>query len=278
MITPEQADTFRETGYLILEDFKPSTELETLKREANAIIDAFDANESRAIFSTNKTSQSDDDYLLSSADSVCCFFEEGAFDAKGELIRDKALSINKIGHAIHDLNPVFDRFSRDPRIAEVVRHLGIQEPQIWQSQYIFKQPRIGGVVNWHQDATFFYTEPLSVKTLWFAVDDATLDNGCLWLAKCGSRTPLRERFYRDGGQLKIEVLNEAPWPSLEDALPLEVNAGTLICFDGLVPHYSAANTSSHARHAYTLHVLDGNASYPSTNWLQRSSEFPVRGF
>ncbi len=55
-------------------------------------------------------------------------------------------------------------------------------------------------------------------------------------------------------------------------------ADTLICFDGLLPHYSAANRSSQARHAYTLHVVDGQAHYPETNWIQRGRDFPVRGF
>jgi hypothetical protein len=50
-----------------------------------------------------------------------------------------------------------------------------------QSMYIFKQPRIGGPVDAHQDSTFLYTTPQSVTGFWWAVEDATLNNGCLYV-------------------------------------------------------------------------------------------------
>jgi phytanoyl-CoA hydroxylase len=61
-------------------------------------------------------------------------------------------------------------------------------------------------------------------------------------------------------------------------VPLEVKAGTLVVFHGLLPHYSAPNRSAHSRHAYTLHVTDGRSAYAATNWIQRGPEMPVRGF
>jgi len=58
-----------------------------------------------------------------------------------------------------------------------------------------------------------------------------------------------------------------------------VQAGTLVVFHGLLPHYSAPNRSAQSRHAYTLHVTDGRcASYAPTNWIQRDASLPVRGF
>ena len=50
----------------------------------------------------------------------------------------------------------------------------------FQGMYIFKQPRIGTQVTPHQDGTFLYNDPLKLVGLWFPVDDATLENGCLW--------------------------------------------------------------------------------------------------
>ena len=75
----------------------------------------------------------------------------------------------------------------------------------------------------------------------------------------------------------METLDEAPFP-IEDAVPLEAEKGTLAVLDGLLPHWSAPNTSSQPRAAYTLHVIDGVADYPADNWLQRSAEMPLRGF
>src|SRR3546814_8114730 len=78
--------------------------------------------------------------------------------------------------------------------------------------YIFKQPHIGGEVGWHQDSTFLYTDPLSVVGLWFALEDATLENGCLWALPGAHKGPLRERWRRKDGALAMERLDDTPWP------------------------------------------------------------------
>jgi phytanoyl-CoA hydroxylase len=209
---------------------------------------------------------------------VRCFFEEEAFDADGALRQPKALSINKIGHAMHDLDPVFNAFSRTPELAEVARDIGLEDAKIWQSMYIFKQPGIGGEVGWHQDATFFDTSPLSVTTFWFALEDATLNNGCLWVQPGGHTSPLRERFERVGDAITMHKLSDQPWPVTSTAIPLEVQAGALVVFHGLLPHYSAPNRSAHSRHAYTLHATNGHTAYAPTNWIQRDAALPATGF
>jgi phytanoyl-CoA hydroxylase len=278
MLTPAQTAQFARDGYLVIPDFKSAGQIAELRARAAAIVDAFDPSQGRGIFTTRDQTSASDDYFLRSDNTIRCFFEEEAFGPDGQLRQDKALSINKIGHALHDLDPVFERFSRDPRLAAVARGLGLVEPQVWQSMYIFKQPGIGGEVRWHQDATFFETTPISVTTFWFALEDATIANGCLWAEPGGHRGPLRERFVRNGDEIRMEKLDATPWPDDSVAVPLEAKAGTLVCFHGLLPHYSAPNRSPVSRHAYTLHATDGRSDYSPQNWIQRDVAFPARGF
>ena len=151
------------------------------------------------------------------------------------------------------------------------------DPLLLQSMYIFKQPHIGGEVNCHQDSTFLYTEPLSVIGFWFALEDATLENGCLWGIPGEHNGPLRQRFLRRDGKMVIDQLDNSPFPEDEN-VPLEVPKGSLILLHGKMPHRSGPNRSDKSRHAYTLHVIDGACAYPADNWLIREPSLPLRGF
>ena len=278
MSGPSLLETYRSNGYLVLPGFKTAAEIAAVRHRADEIVEAFDPSESRSIFTTKEQTRTVDEYFLGSADTIRCFFEEEAFGTDGQLRQAKALSINKIGHALHDLDPAFDRFSRSPALHALAKQIGLQAPLLWQSMVIFKQPGIGGEVGWHQDATFFETDPVCVTTFWFALEDATLRNGCLWVEPGGHQGPLRERFVRKGKAVFMERLDDKPWPDQKSAIALEVPAGTLVVFHGLLPHYSAPNRSTQSRHAYTLHVTDGRTQYSKLNWIQRDAAFPVRGF
>ncbi len=157
--------------------------------------------------------------------------------------------------------------------------VGVGDSVLLQSMYLCKQPRIGGEVGCHQDATFLYTEPVSVTGFWFALEDATIDNGCLWAAPGGHRSPLRKLFKRaPAGGTEFEVLDPTPLPDPHGGtlVPLVAAKGTLVVLDGRLPHWSDVNRSERSRHAYSVHVIDPQADYPAWNWLQRSQ--PLRGF
>lgn len=278
MLTEAQIAQFDKDGYIIIPNFKTSTEIEKLRERALKIVDEFDPATSSAIFTTQNQEDNITNHFLKSATNISCFFEEEAFDEQGNLKQAKALSINKIGHAMHDLDPVFNEFSSGSALDTVAKQLGLADPKLWQSMYIFKQPGIGGEVRWHQDATYFDSDPISVTTFWFALEDATIENGCLWAEPGGHRRPLKELFVREGDKIWVEHLDDMPWPDDSTAVPLEVKAGSLVCFHGLLPHYSAPNRSPVSRHAYTLHVTDGNTQYSAKNWIQRDATLPVRGF
>jgi len=268
---------YERDGFVRLEGFVEPAACDALIERAGELVAAF-RPDTVSIFSTRDQARTSDDYFLASGDQIRCFFEEDAFAPDGSLRGPVERSINKIGHALHDLDPVFSRFSRDPRLAGLTAAVGIARPLLLQSMYIFKQPWIGGEVTAHQDHTFLWTDPPTVTGLWFALEDATVDNGCLW-ARPGSHTePPRRRFHRaPGGGTAFEVLDPRPLP-LEGMIPLEAPKGTCIVLHGLLPHRSGANRSARSRQAYSLHVIDAAASYPADSWLQRGAGLPLRGF
>ena len=279
LLTKKHIKLFEQDGFLVLENFVSQEACEGLRRRATEIVEAFDPAESVSIFTTNEQTRHSDRYFLESGDKIRCFFEEEAFAENGKLRQSKSKSINKIGHAMHDLDAVFQKFSRTPELAEIAKAVGFEDPKILQSMFIFKQPKIGGEVVCHQDSTFLYTEPLSVKGFWFALEDATQENGCMWAIPGGHKNPLKSRFFRSesGEGTEMEIYDDMPWETSK-LVPLEAKAGTMVVLHGLLPHMSYANRSARARHAYTMHIIEGTANYPQWNWLRRSPEMPLRGF
>jgi phytanoyl-CoA hydroxylase len=269
---------FQDQGYVVVPDFVSTQRCRQLIDRADELMRAFDPGAHRSVFTTDEQQRHSDEYFLQSAESISFFFEPGAWSADGELVAPVEDVINKIGHAQHDLDPVFDSFSRTPELADLADEMGMGDHVLLQSMYLCKQPRIGGEVGCHQDSTFLYTDPMTVTGWWFALEDATITNGCLWAQPGGHRSNLRKVFKRqDSGGVEFEVLDHDPLPAPSQLTPLEVTAGSLVMLHGQLPHWSDVNTSERSRHAYSIHSVSTAANYPAWNWIQRPT-VPLRGF
>ncbi len=279
-LNQSQLAAFRRDGFLLLPDFVDDAACLALRERAIELARKNVPPPGQATIFTadGRALHAAEQYFLTSGEAIRCFFEKDAFGQDGRLRSDAHLCLNKLGHAMHDLDPVFDAFSRTPALRAVADSIGIRDPRLLQSMYIFKQARIGGEVVCHTDHTYLWTEPASVVGFWFAIDDATTENGCMWALPGGHRLPVRARSKLNSARTatELEILDPEPYPS-EGLVPLEAKRGTLVLLHGALPHRSGPNLSDRPRHAYTLHAIDGTAAYLPDNWLQRPT-LPLRGF
>lgn len=276
-LTPEQIKQFHEDGILVVPNYLSETQINSMKNEIHTIINQIDLLQSRSIFTTAEGMKgvNRDNYFLESGDKIRHFWEENAFDEAGNPRQSLDQCINKIGHALHDLNPVFHDISYDKKVGIIARQLGLKDPRIPQSMYIFKSPHIGGKVDVHQDGSFLYTEPQSVIGFWWALDNCTIENGCLWASLGSQKNGLYRRFKRlELPEIGTEFVPKDYFvPSTDGGVPLECPKGSLVLIHHSVVHWSLPNQSSNSRHAYSIHVVDGAEGfvYPKDNWLQNST-------
>ena len=289
---------YRRNGFVVLRGFAELGEVEALRARADEIAAEAVAKGDGAMALGGRDRQtSSERRFLESAEGVEAFWE-----------KDGA-AVNKLGHAMHDLDDTFRRFSRSAKMRAVLRDvIGYCTPTPIQSMYIFKQPRVGGEVIPHIDSTFLYTDPPSACGMWVAMERATMENGCLWALPgshrsdgCGDNGieegrdadsaslitgPVARRFRLQADGLTTAFDGEEENGGRNDGeidvagyVPLEVGLGDLVILHGSVKHFSFENRSEKSRHAYTCHFVEaeqegGAYRWSKDNWLQRSELMP----
>ena len=166
VLTSSQRTSWERDGFVVLPEFVDNKlQVNLRNRIAEIVADYSDSglpDDAVSVFSTTEQTHAQDNWFLSSGNAIRPFLEKGALDGAGNQIVPMDQALNKLGHAMHDLDPVFDRFSRTPALASLAADLGFVDPLLVQSMVIFKPNQIGGEVICHCDHSFLWTEPQTV--------------------------------------------------------------------------------------------------------------------
>lgn len=170
-------------------------------------------------------------------------------------------------HFPHKISEVMRRYVAHPAYQQVLT--GIIGPNVkcMQSMLFIKASGKPGQA-WHQDEFFIPTRDRSLAGGWVALDDATVENGCLWIHpgshKRGIMWPQKsnrdsvrdERFDCTG------IAHSFPWRD-EDSVPVEVKAGSIVFFNGYLLHRSLPNYAKAAyRRVLVNHYMSAESLLP----------------
>jgi phytanoyl-CoA hydroxylase len=166
-------------------------------------------------------------------------------------------------HFPHKLSERMRAMLAHPVIVDALRQLIGPNVKAMQSMLFIKSEGKPGQA-WHQDELFIPTRDRSLTAVWIALDDATVDNGCLWVLP-GSQRPGVLYPDRDHDDPRFDCEVEAYDFSYrdDDAVAVEVPAGSVVLFNGYLLHMSLPNTGRHGlRRALVNHYMSAQSLLP----------------
>ncbi len=227
-LSPKEIQHYRDQGYLVVEGLITAHELAELKAEAARIC-------------------------------------RGAYDIPGivpvpqDASDDEALSKYLCIHQPHKVSRVIEGFVRHRGIAEVLAQVIGPNVKCMQSMLFIKPPGFPGQA-YHQDERYIPTEDRSLTGAWIAMDDATVENGCLWVIPGTHKDPLYP--WAPHNNPEYDTADEAQNIPREREIPVEVHAGAVVFFNGHLLHSSLKNRSSRYRRALVNHYMSAESRLP----------------
>jgi phytanoyl-CoA hydroxylase len=195
----------------------------------------------------------------------------------------------RIGHGLHLVEPAFAAFCRSPAIAAPLRcfaHVAAQlsagasphqaaraalestaRARFVQSAVIYKQPRSDAVqFGFHRDSAYLPSEPESLVLAFVALDDTTLENGCLEVIPGTHTEPLGLRYRLDPEG--FTALGREPRPAEDRRVSLPVPRGSIVFAHGRTLHASAPNRSAGPRRALIVHAMSEGSHLAPDAWVR----------
>lgn len=220
MLTPNQVAYYRENGYVAVEDVFTAVEM----AEARELVDQF-VEKSRAV------TDSDDVFDL-----------EPGHRPDNPRVRRLKSTIN--------IDPVFERLARSPRLLDVVGALIGPEIRYHGSKLNMKAAEYGSPVEWHQDFSFYPHTNDDLLAVGIALDDCLVENGCMLMIPGSHRWPILD--HHQDGCFAGAIDPEREGVDLSQAVPVPVHAGGVTLHHCRTLHGSAMNTSSRPRRLFLV--------------------------
>jgi phytanoyl-CoA hydroxylase len=224
-------DFYQENGYLLVENLLSQGEIAALREETAAIFRG-------------------DRGMI-----------PGMIDADGKTDQEILKQYVAI-HFPHKLSEIIKASLSSPAIIHVLEQIVSPNLKAVQSMLFVKGPGKAGQA-WHQDEYYIPTRDKSLVGVWIAIDDATIENGCLWIIpqshKPGymmQRIPGENEEFADLDTIDVSAYQD-------QIIPVELKSGSVVFFNGYTLHSSRRNrTTDHFRMALVNHYMSAESMLP----------------
>lgn len=222
MLTQAQLKQYQEIGYIVFENLFSAEEMDSLL----PIVDELDAESERAL----------------------------------QLAADTFNSVpNQINFTsnINFRHPALQKFIADPRFVDITTSILGPDIKLYWDQSVYKRPEAPRDFPWHQDNGYVPTEPVHYVTCWLALDDAKIENGCIWVQPASHHKGFVEHVKTPIGWVCYD--------GDDPGTPVELKKGSMVVFHSLLFHRSTPNLSkTNTRKAYVIQYSVDGAFNPVT--------------
>lgn len=232
-ISSDNINFYQNYGYLIAQEMLTAAEIDELKSETTKI-------------------------FKGERGKIKGLLDVGENEADAEVLK-KYVAI----HFPHKISTVIERFLFHKEIVSVLEKIVSPNVKCMQSMLFVKAPGKAGQA-WHQDEFYIPTRDKSLVGVWIAIDNATIENGCLWIIP-GSHKPgfIRQRINNTNTEYAdVDTLDISSF-SKDSIVPIEVKSGCVVFFNGYVLHSSLRNkTVDNFRTALVNHYMSAESMLP----------------
>lgn len=241
MLTQAQVEEFEKNGFLKGDVVLSDAEVERLREELDRVIEGKSGK--APVLNRN---------LLDYQESGM------GMDMK---ISEKVVQIVNIWMA----SEAYLEHAKNKRVCEEIAQLcGTDTLRIWHDQIQYKPPITGGPTAWHQDHPLWpVIQPADLVSAWIALDDAVIENGCMWMVPGSHKWGNQQKYLRaDDRFMPYHADPEMlPADAVVQAVPFEIKKGQVGYHHSLTWHGSPHNRSELKRRAIAVHYMPGHTRY-----------------
>ena len=240
-LTQDQIDSYRQNGFVVLHDFLTPEELETWRQ---AVDGAVRQRGKQKMFNQEVDEDQEESYY------------DYVFVQRINLWQD-SLDVR--------------RLILDPRLGKMASDLaGVEGVRIWHDQALIKQPW-ANPTGWHLDNPYWSYSSRKTLSLWVALDDATLQNGCLYFLPGSHKTATYDNA--GIGENIGDIFRVYPqWKDIM-ASPAEMKAGSASFHNGLIAHGAGANMTPGWRRAMTCGFMPDGCTFNGIQNILNDEQF-----